>query len=151
MARRSHPHLFKPPLCKGRWHTVRCDGGIVSHLPFGRSGQTIAVRQKFLFLLYIESTVCYTKYVLFFYKNTLLYKKDRLHSMPQILKICTGDVLELKKPHPCGEKLFTVVRLGSDVRIICKGCGRDITLPRVKLEKAVKKIHPASTESSAKG
>lgn len=75
--------------------------------------------------------------------------------MPQILKICTGDVLELKKPHPCGEKLFTVARLGSDVRIICKGCGRDLTLPRVKLEKAVKKIHPFSadqqTESSGKG
>lgn len=75
--------------------------------------------------------------------------------MPQILKICTGDVLELKKPHPCGEKLFTVVRLGSDVRIICKGCGRDLTLPRVKLEKAVKKIHPVpadqQTESSGKG
>ena len=67
------------------------------------------------------------------------------------MDVRVGDILEMKKPHPCGEKLFTVVRLGSDVRIICKGCGRDLTLPRVKLEKAVKKIHPASTESSAKG
>ncbi|MBS5725847.1 MAG: DUF951 domain-containing protein [Clostridiales bacterium] len=61
--------------------------------------------------------------------------------MPKILKFCAGDILELKKPHPCGEKLFTVLRVGSDVRIVCKGCGRDLTLPRVKLEKAVKKIH----------
>ncbi len=75
--------------------------------------------------------------------------------MPDILKICIGDVLELKKPHPCGEKRFTVLRLGSDVRIVCKGCGRDMTLPRVKLEKAVKKIYPADadtqTDSSKKG
>ncbi|MBQ8914563.1 MAG: DUF951 family protein, partial [Clostridia bacterium] len=31
---------------------------------------------------------------------------------------------------------------GSDVRILCEGCGRDMTLPRVKLEKAIKKIYP---------
>lgn len=64
--------------------------------------------------------------------------------MPKILKFSTGDILELKKPHPCGEKLFTVLRVGSDMRIVCKGCGRDLTLPRVKLEKAVKKIHPVN-------
>ncbi len=54
-----------------------------------------------------------------------------------------GDTLELKKPHPCGGKLFSVARVGSDIRIICKTCGRDMTLPREKLEKAIKKIHPA--------
>ena len=58
----------------------------------------------------------------------------------QILKICVGDVLELKKPHPCGNKLFKVLRVGSDVRILCQSCGRDMTLDRVKLEKAVKSI-----------
>lgn len=58
----------------------------------------------------------------------------------QILKICVGDILELKKPHPCGNKLFKVLRVGSDVRIVCQGCGHDMTLERVKLEKAVKRI-----------
>lgn len=58
----------------------------------------------------------------------------------EILKISVGDVLELKKPHPCGNKLFKVMRVGSDVRIVCKECGRDMTLDRVKLEKAIKKI-----------
>lgn len=57
----------------------------------------------------------------------------------QIIKITVGDVLELKKPHPCGSKQFKVARVGSDVRIICLGCGRDMTLDRVKLEKAIKK------------
>ena len=58
----------------------------------------------------------------------------------QILKISVGDVLEMKKPHPCGTKNFKVMRVGSDVRIICEGCGRDMTLDRIKLEKAVKQI-----------
>ena len=58
----------------------------------------------------------------------------------QILKISVGDVLEMKKPHPCGSKTFKVMRVGSDVRIICEGCGRDMTLDRIKLEKAVKHI-----------
>lgn len=58
----------------------------------------------------------------------------------QILKICVGDILEMKKPHPCGAKKFKVMRVGSDVRIICEGCGRDMTLDRIKLEKAVKQI-----------
>ena len=58
----------------------------------------------------------------------------------QILKISVGDVLELKKPHPCGNKLFKVLRVGSDVRILCQNCGRDMTLDRVKLEKSVKSI-----------
>ena len=58
----------------------------------------------------------------------------------QIIKLNVGDVLELKKPHPCGEKLFKVLRVGSDVRIVCRFCGRDMTLDRIKLEKAIKRI-----------
>ena len=58
----------------------------------------------------------------------------------EILKISIGDVLELKKPHPCGNKLFKVLMVGSDVRIICVECGRDMTLDRIKLEKSIKKI-----------
>ena len=54
-----------------------------------------------------------------------------------------GDTLEMKKNHPCGGALFTVMRVGSDVRIICKRCGRDMTMPREKLEKAIKRIRPA--------
>jgi hypothetical protein len=58
----------------------------------------------------------------------------------QILKLSEGDILELKKPHPCGNKLFRVLRAGSDVRIVCNECGRDMTLDRIKLEKSVKQI-----------
>ena len=58
----------------------------------------------------------------------------------QSLKLNVGDILELKKPHPCGNNLFKVLRTGSEVRIVCESCGRDMTLERIKLEKAIKKI-----------
>ena len=74
--------------------------------------------------------------------STQIISKGKVTTM-KIPVINTGDTLELKKSHPCGSKLFTVVRVGSDIRIICKGCGRDMTQPREKLEKAIKKITPA--------
>ena len=63
--------------------------------------------------------------------------------MIAIPKIAVGDLLEMKKPHPCGSKTFQVLRIGTDVRIQCTGCGRDLTLERVKLEKSIKKIIPS--------
>ena len=64
----------------------------------------------------------------------------------RIIPLCPGDTLKLKKPHPCGCADFRVFRAGSDVRIVCLGCGRDMTLPREKLEHAVKKRSPAQTD-----
>lgn len=58
-----------------------------------------------------------------------------------IPKITVGDILELKKKHPCGSVRFTVLRVGSDVRIVCEGCGRDMVLPREKLERAIRRIN----------
>lgn len=58
----------------------------------------------------------------------------------EILKFNVGDTVELKKMHPCGSKLFKIVRVGSEMRIICLGCGRDLTMDRLKLEKSVKKF-----------
>ena len=57
-----------------------------------------------------------------------------------IIKIQVGDILELKKQHPCGEKRFSVIRVGSEVRIKCVGCGRDMTLDRIKLERAIRSV-----------
>lgn len=64
-----------------------------------------------------------------------------------IMPIKVGDTLELKKPHPCGEKRFLVMRTGSEVRIVCVGCGRDMSLDRVKLERAVRNRIPADDTS----
>lgn len=60
--------------------------------------------------------------------------------MANIINFDLKDKLQLKKKHPCGTDVFTVVRLGSDVRIICDGCGRDLTLGRESLEKMIKKV-----------
>lgn len=58
----------------------------------------------------------------------------------QIVQFDVGDTLEMKKKHPCGAIAFTVLRVGSDIRIRCNGCGRDVTVPREKLEKNIKKV-----------
>ena len=58
----------------------------------------------------------------------------------EIIKYKINDVIELKKPHPCGSKRFKVLRVGSDIRILCLGCSRDMTVDRIKLEKSTKKI-----------
>ena len=57
-----------------------------------------------------------------------------------IPRLLVGDIIKLKKQHPCGCDEFKILRIGSDVRIICTGCSRDMTLDRIKLEKAIKKI-----------
>ena len=63
----------------------------------------------------------------------------------QIIHFSAGDNLILKKKHPCSSDTFKVMRGGSDVRIICKNCGRDLTIPREKLEKMIKKVISAET------
>ena len=67
----------------------------------------------------------------------------------QIIRMKVGDILELKKSHPCGDKRFRVMRVGSEIRIVCLGCGRDMVLDRVKLEKSVRKLIPAEDPSAA--
>ena len=51
-----------------------------------------------------------------------------------------GEQVELKKPHPCGSKVWTVLRVGMDIKLRCAGCGHELMLPRSRAEKAIKKI-----------
>jgi hypothetical protein len=57
-----------------------------------------------------------------------------------IIKFQVGDKILMKKKHPCSADIFKIARCGSDVRIICEGCGRDLTVSREALEKMVKKV-----------
>ena len=66
--------------------------------------------------------------------------KRRERPMATIIHLSVGDTLILKKPHPCGNSKFKVLRLGSDVKILCLQCGRDMTMERVKLERAIKQV-----------
>ncbi len=58
----------------------------------------------------------------------------------QFLKFEVDDVIELKKPHPCGNKQFKILRVGGEMRILCMGCQHDMTIDRIKLEKVTKKF-----------
>ena len=53
-----------------------------------------------------------------------------------------GDVVEMKKEHPCAtrSKIFTIVRVGADIKIKCSGCGNLIMMSRYDFEKRLKKV-----------
>ena len=56
------------------------------------------------------------------------------------MDVQVGDVLKMKKKHPCGEYYFDVLRVGMDFKIRCKSCGREVMVPRVKIEKNIKEV-----------
>ena len=56
------------------------------------------------------------------------------------MEIKPGDRAEMKKPHPCGGRIFTVLRVGMDFRLRCENCGREMMLPRMKAEKSIKRV-----------
>ena len=56
------------------------------------------------------------------------------------MKFNVGDIVEMKKKHPCGSFQWEVLRVGADFRMRCLGCDRTLMLTRVKFEKGVKKI-----------
>ncbi|HJD21484.1 MAG TPA: DUF951 domain-containing protein [Candidatus Gemmiger faecigallinarum] len=56
------------------------------------------------------------------------------------MDVQVGDVIQTKKQHPCGSNRFDVLRVGMDFKIRCQGCGREIMLPRLKIEKNIKKV-----------
>ena len=56
------------------------------------------------------------------------------------MDVQVGDVLTMKKPHPCGAKQWKVLRTGMDFKLKCQGCGHEVMLPRSKAEKNIKLI-----------
>lgn len=64
--------------------------------------------------------------------------------MPEIKVFYPGDILNMKKNHACGDnaKKMLVIMVGSDVKVKCISCEREMIIPRVKLEKSIKNIIP---------
>lgn len=56
------------------------------------------------------------------------------------MKIEVGNIVKLKKQHPCGSKEWEVLRVGADFRLKCMGCAHQLMMPRTTLEKNVKEI-----------
>ncbi len=59
------------------------------------------------------------------------------------VQIHEGDILILKKEHPCGSREWKVMRTGSDIRLQCLGCGHILFLPRNKVIRSIKDIRRA--------
>lgn len=63
-----------------------------------------------------------------------------------------GDVVEMKKPHPCGANEMEIIRMGMDIRIKCVGCKHSVLIPRAKFEKRLKKVlRSGQPETGAEG
>lgn len=58
--------------------------------------------------------------------------------MPKEINV--GDIVKMKKLHPCGGDEWEVLRVGMDIRIKCLKCGRMVLMPRPKFEKGMKKV-----------
>lgn len=56
------------------------------------------------------------------------------------MDIQKGDVLVMKKQHPCGSTRMAVLRSGMDFKLRCEGCGREFMIPRLKAERNVKSV-----------
>ena len=56
------------------------------------------------------------------------------------LDVLAGSRVEMKKPHPCGGRIFSVLRVGMDFKLKCEQCGHEVMLSRRKAEKNIKKI-----------
>jgi hypothetical protein len=64
-----------------------------------------------------------------------------------MIPLTVGDIIRLRKPHPCGSNDWKVMRTGMDFRIQCLGCQHQAWIPRVKLERNLKEILKRAEEN----
>ncbi len=67
------------------------------------------------------------------------------------MDIRLNDILHMKKPHPCGEKRWKVLRTGADFRLRCLGCGHEVMVSRIKAEKNIRTVQRENDISTATG
>lgn len=58
-----------------------------------------------------------------------------------------GDIVQMRKAHPCGSDRWEIIRTGADIKIKCLGCGRIVMLDRPEFEKRVKKLITQKAEN----
>ncbi len=57
-----------------------------------------------------------------------------------------GDIVKLKKKHPCGSQEWEILRVGADFRLKCTGCGHQVMMPRRQVEKSMRELRNAAGE-----
>lgn len=65
-------------------------------------------------------------------------------------ELILGDLVQMRKTHPCGSDRWTITRTGADVKMRCEGCGRVVMLNRPEFEKRVRKILQSAEASEPK-
>lgn len=55
-------------------------------------------------------------------------------------RFAVGDIIRMKKPHPCGTYEWEILRVGADFRLKCTGCGHQVVVPRKLVEKNTREI-----------
>lgn len=71
-----------------------------------------------------------------------------------VLELRLGDVVELRKPHPCGSSAWTIVRLGADIGLRCRKCNHRVLIERPIIERRIKRFverGPAAADEVAGG
>ncbi len=63
-------------------------------------------------------------------------------------KLYVGDIVEMRKPHPCGGTQWEIVRVGADIGLVCRTCGRRILLPRRQFARQAKRFVTRSSLAS---
>lgn len=60
-----------------------------------------------------------------------------------------GDIVKLKKQHPCGSQEWEILRVGADFRLKCTGCGHQVMMPRRQVEKSTRELKNAAGEKKS--
>ena len=58
--------------------------------------------------------------------------------MPPVMKLRLGDIVQLKKSHPCGSDEWEVIKLGNDIKARCRGCGRVMMMRRSRFVRLIR-------------
>jgi hypothetical protein len=69
--------------------------------------------------------------------------------MPGPMQLNVGDVVQMRKTHPCGGDTWTIVRVGADIGMRCLTCSRRVMLPRAECERRIKRIVARAVDAPA--
>jgi len=66
-------------------------------------------------------------------------------------KLYPGDIVEMRKPHPCGGKEWEIVRVGADIGLMCRTCSRRVLMPRRQFARQAKRFIQRSPQAGQEG
>ena len=73
-------------------------------------------------------------------------RKGRAKEATRMDGVLLGDLVQMRKTHPCGSDRWTVIRVGADIKIRCMGCSRIVMMDRADFNKRMKKVLSHATE-----